>query len=153
MKDKIESQGVAQEWFKDFIESLKLLSKRVNAKGQFTCNEDYASIGTTVESKQLIQELCDDIDEEYSFRHEVEHESDLDEWLEKKTEETLDELAVAGIIDKPSDKDIEDCHKTVRDSIAASITEEAKQAALELNSDTDALISNENKWFGLNSGE
>lgn len=146
----MENNKLVQNWFKDFIKALRFLSSKMEGNSDVFGNEDYSVIGTSEASKQLIKELCDEIDEEYSLRSEVEHETNLDEWLEKKTEETLEELINADIIDVPSEDDIEKCHKTIRESIAKGIAEEARQAALELSSDTDALVLDEANVFKVN---
>ena len=82
---------VLQEWYAAFVGLLQSLSEKLSTGSEHD-NSDYASIGSTPESRQLIQELCDEIDEEYELRREVSKHDDPEAWFDRKTDQTLDEI-------------------------------------------------------------
>lgn len=53
------------------------LSKKKEEKGSLS-NEDYASVCSTPEAQQLTKNLCDLLDQEYTYRKELEKEKDPD---------------------------------------------------------------------------
>ena len=122
-----------QEWYATFVGLLQSLSQKLST-GSVHDNSEFASIATTPESQQLIQELCDEIDEEYELRREVSKHDDPEAWFDTKTDQTLDELAEAGIIDTPSAEDYAHAHQTMHEAIAKAVAEEAEQTAADLNS-------------------
>ena len=93
MEKKETSQNFLEEWYSAFIALLKKLSKKSQEIGHEMTNEEYASIGTTQETRELIKELCDEIDEEYALRKELSGVSDKEAWFDGKVKETLDDLA------------------------------------------------------------
>ncbi len=121
-----------QEWYATFVGLLRSLSDKI-AVSSGRDNSEYASIGSTPESQRLIKELCDDIDEEYELRREVSKHDDPEAWFDTKTDQTLDELAEAGIIDTPSAEDYAHARRTMHKAIAEAVATEAEQTAAELN--------------------
>ena len=80
-------------------------------------NKDYAVVGSSDESKRLIEELCYELDEEYALRKELDTERDPEAWFDKKTNETLEELYEAGIIEEPTPEDYNNAHRVIQESI------------------------------------
>ena len=149
MEEREEIQGVMKNWYQVFINTLKRLSEHKGATAGNMKNKDFAEVGSTDESKRLIEELCNEIDEEYALRIELETERVPEAWFEKKINKTLDDLHEAGIIEKPTSEDYIEAHKIIQESIRKSIVEEAEQTAIELNADTDELAEVEQKEFYL----
>jgi hypothetical protein len=132
MEGSENRKGVLQEWYATFVGLLQSLSQKLST-GSVHDNSEFASIATTPESQQLIQELCDEIDEEYELRREVSKHDDPEAWFDTKTDQTLDELAEAGIIDTPSAEDYAHARRTMHKAIAEAVATEAEQTAAELN--------------------
>lgn len=147
MEKKEEELSVVQRWFSEFIRLLKSLSGMVQAKGGRISNEELSSIGSTPESQALIKELCDDIDDEYAQRRELEQESDAEAWFDRKVDATLDDLAAAGVMDQPSQADYDRAHQQLRDAGREGVAREAKQTADEMNAETAQLEALEHNKF------
>lgn len=149
MEERDESQGVMKEWYQVFINTLKQLSKYKRTTAGNMENKDYAVVGSSDESKRLIEELCYELDEEYALRKELDTERDPEAWFDKKTNETLEELYEAGIIEEPTPEDYNNAHRVIQESMRNGIVEEAEQTAGELNAETDELAASEQNEFYL----
>ena len=147
MEKNETSKSILEEWYSAFIALLKKLSKKSQESEHEMRNEEFASIGTTQESRELIKELCDEIDEEYSYRKELNGVSDKEAWFDGKVKETLDDLAQSGIIDSPNEKDYIKANAEIKEAVAKSIVDEADSVAKELNEETDAMGQNEFENF------
>lgn len=147
MENKETSKSILEEWYSAFISLLKKLSKKSQECEHELSNEEFASIGTTQESCELIKELCDEIDEEYSYRRELNGVSDREAWFDGKVKETLDDLAQSGIIDSPNGDDYIKANVEIKEAVAKGIVEEADSVAKELNEETGAMGQNEFENF------
>ena len=143
MEKKETSQNYLEEWYSAFIALLKKLSKKSQESDHELNNEEYASIGSTQESRGLIKELCDEIDEEYALRQELSGVKDKEAWFDGKVKETLDDLAQSGIINKPNEEDYIKANFEIKETVAKGISDEAEVTANELNAETDDLDQNE----------
>ena len=147
MEKKETSKSILEEWYSAFISLLKKLSKKSQESEHELSNEEFASIGTTQESRELIKELCDEIDEEYSYRKELNGVSDKEAWFDGKVKETLDDLAQSGIIDSPNEDDYFKANVEIKEAMAKGIVDEADSVANELNAETDTIGHNEFENF------
>jgi hypothetical protein len=139
--------NIIHDWFSAFIELLKKLSNKSQGNAMQMSNEDFAAIGSSLESQQLIKELCGEIDEEYAYRQELEKVSDKEAWFEIKVKETLDDLADNNIIDYPKAEDYFKANNEIKNAITEGILKDAETVANELSEETEVLNQNESIAF------
>lgn len=131
-----------KEWLSKIVGLLTKLSKKSKPDNESLQNDDYASLGTTDESKQLIKELCNEIDVVYECRRELKNVEDMDAWLETKSKKTLDDLANEGLIDKPTDEDYKKMNESVKQSIENSLGKMAESVAENIDNTNNGKEEN-----------
>ena len=130
--------------FQSFLNNLKKISNLSKDKEGKLTTDDYASIGSDEKTRDLIKELCDEIDYEYEMRRELSKTTNSEEWFNKKCDETLDDLASAGIIDKPSEEDYQNYRNAQKEAMENDILYTAKALAKEMNGE-ESEVSTTNK--------
>lgn len=153
MEGKELPKSSTQKWYKSFINSLKKLAENMSTCKTITGNDMFTSIGSSPETKNLIIELLDELDEEIELRNEIEKERDPISWFKNKVVETMNDMAKDGIISTPTQNEFETLYQNIQDSIGERIAEDAELAARELDCDTDELTSYEKDGLKKKVGE
>lgn len=142
MENQIDST-IVHNWYQALIKLLEGFSRKIKQVGHDLSNEEFASFGTTVESQRLIQELCDEIDEEYIYRNELEEGVNIEAWFDDKVKETLDSLAQSKIIDQPTTEDYQKTEDAISDAVDEGLLQIAECVATELNVGSDTIENSE----------
>ncbi len=129
--------------FQSFLNNLKKISDISKKKEGKLTNDDFASIGESPETQKLIKELCDEIDEDYENRRELSQAKDMEEWFDKKCDETLDDLAKSGIIDQPTENYYKTNRLAQKEAMERDILDSSKRLVNDLNG-VDEVETNEN---------